>query len=613
MFYNDAMSKKREIAFWIIMGVISLLITALTLFYFDLANGPLICFILELIFISAFVSLRIILRHKKFVFRMIPTLAFIVSTAILVPLTKPTAERWKAVNYSNPVKTEILTLENGKVQGVFNKDKTVEVYAGIPYAKPPIGDLRWREPQDVENWEGVRDCSYFAPKSMQPGSNPITSTLVDMYAERGWHPDYNMHSNQNMSEDSLYLNIWRPNTTETDLPILVFIHGGSLTTGSSAYSDYNGEEMAKKGVIMITITYRLSVFGYFAHVGLQNESPNHTTGNYGLLDQIKALDWVNKNAEYFGGDKDNITIAGESAGSSSVSALCASPLAHGLFKRAIGESSSLVVKKAPHTYRTMEDALKTGNDIMKEFKCSSIDELRKIPASKLVNTKYGNSGMTLDGYALTKDPYDVYKDGENNEEVLLNGYNVKEGDAFAVPQYLLSPTNKSNIRKRLIDNFDEQTADELCEYYKDEIKKDAFSVFNEVFSIYWFINPHHSWSNMAVNNGTPVYRYQFTKENGFHGTYHAGEMIYAYGNVKNCKYDYRYNDDDLKLSETMLSYWSNFAKNGDPNGEGLPTWSLYTGNGDGVIELGKNVGKIGDRYLGAYPIFERYIEKLIEN
>lgn len=607
------MNKKKEIAFWIIMGVVSLLITAFTLFYFDLANGPLICFILELIFIAAFVSLRIIFRHKKFVIRMIPTLAFILSSAVLIPLTKPTTERKSAAYYSHPVKTEVLSLENGKVQGVYNKDKTVQIYAGIPYAKAPVGELRWKEPQDVENWDGIRDCSYFAAKSMQPGSNPITSTLVDMYAEKGWHPDYNMHPNQNMSEDSLYLNIWRPNNNETNLPILVFIHGGSLTTGASSYEDYNGEEMAKKGVIMITITYRLGVFGYYAHEELRNESPNHTTGNYGLLDQIKALKWVNDNASFFGGDKNNITVAGESAGSSSVSAICSSPLASGLFKRAIGESSSLVVKKAPHTYRTMEDALNTGHDIMKEFKCSSIEELRKVPASKLVNTKYSNSSMTLDGYALTKDPYDVYKDGENNEEVLLNGYNVLEGDAFAVPQYLLSPTNKSNIRKRLIDNFDEQTADELCEYYKEEIKKDAFSVFNEVFSIYWFINPHHSWSNMAVSNGTPVYRYQFTKENGFHGTYHAGEMIYAYGNVKRCEYGYRYNKSDLELSETMLSYWSNFAKTGDPNGEGLPTWTTYTGSGDKVMELGLNVGKINDRYLGAYPIFERYIEKLLEN
>ena len=607
------MSKKREIIFWIIISLVSIIITAFTLFYFDLANGPLICFILELIFIAAFVSLRIIFRHKKFVIRMIPTLAFILSSAILIPLTQPVVERKSAAYYSHPVKTEILSLENGQVQGVYNKDKTVQIYAGIPYAKAPVGELRWKEPQDVENWSGVLDCSYFAPKSMQPASNAITSTLVDMYAEKGWHPDYNMYPEQNMSEDSLYLNIWRPNNSETNLPILMFIHGGSLTSGSSAYEDYNGEEMAKKGVIMITISYRLGVFGYFAHEELQNESSNHTTGNYGLLDQIKALEWINNNATYFGGDKNNITIAGESAGSSSVSAICASPLANGLFKRAIGESSSLVVKKAPHTYRKLNDALETGKNIMKEFKCSSIEELRKVSAKKLVNTKYSNSGMTLDGYALTKDPYDVYKDGNNNEEALLNGYNVMEGDAFVVPQYLLSPTSKKNIKERLVKNFDEETATELCELYKEEIQKDAFSTFNEIFSIYWFIQPHHSWSNMALSSGTTVYRYQFTKENGFHSTYHAGEMIYAYGNVKKDNHNYRYDKSDLELSETMLSYWSNFAKTGNPNGENLPNWETYSGSGDGVMELGKNVGKIDDRYLGVYSILEKFIEKQLEN
>ena len=608
LFYNDSMSKKREIAFWIIMGVISLLITALTLFYFDLANGPLICFILELVFIAAFVSLRIILRNKKFVLRMIPTLAFLVCTAILVPLTKPVTERWRAVNYANPVKTEVLSLENGKVQGVYNKDKTVEVYAGIPYAKAPIGELRWKEPQDVENWEGVRDCSYFAPRSMQPGSNAITSTLVDMYAEGGWHPDYNMHSNQNMSEDSLYLNIWRPNTTETNLPILTFIHGGSLTTGSSAFEDYNGEEMAKKGIIMITIQYRLGVFGYFAHPELINESGNNTTGDYGLLDQIMALKWVNDNAQYFGGDKDNITIAGESAGSSSVSAICTSPLAKGLFKRAIGESSSLVTKKAPHTYRTLDLALETGNKVMKEQGCKNIAELRKVKAEKLVKTKYQNSAMTLDGYALTKDPYDVYLAGENNEESLLNGYNVKEADAFVVPTYLLSPTNKNNILSRLQKTFTKEIGQRIYDLYQDKIAKDAFSAFNEIISVYWFIEPHHSWSNMAYNNGVNVYRYQFTKENGYHGTYHSGEMIYAYGNIKNSDRQYSYDESDYDLADKMLSYWSNFAKTGNPNGDNLPTWNLYEPSTNKVMELGEHVGDIDDAYLELYKIINDYVE-----
>ena len=604
------MKKIGTILFWIIFPIIALIVMALVIFYFDLANGPFNLFVFELSAIIAWIMLRILFRNRKFIFRLIPTLGLILTSALIIPLAKPTVERKSAAYYSNPIKTEVMTLKNGDVQGVYNKDKTVQIYAGIPYAKPPVGDLRWKEPQDVDDWSGVRDCSYFAPKSMQPGSNSVTSTLVDIYSSKGWYPDYTMHPEQNMSEDSLYLNIWRPNNDKKDLPILFFIHGGSLTTGSSSYEDYNGEEVAKKDVIMITVQYRLSVFGYFAHPDLEKESPNQTTGNYGLLDQIKALEWVQDNASYFGGDKDNVTIAGESAGSSSVSALCASPLASGKFKRAIGESSSLVVKTPPHTYRSMEEAKKTGDNIMKEFKCSSIDDLRKVSAEKLVNTKYGNSSMTLDKYALPKAPYDVYQDKENNEEALLNGYNVMEADAFVVPQFLFSPTNKGNIYSRLVSAFGEKYGKQIYDLYKDKIEEDAFSAFNEIYSVFWFINPHHSWSNMAVNNNIDVYRYQFTKDNKYHSTYHAGEMIYAYGNVKKCPYGYRYNDSDRELSEIMLSYWTNFAKTGNPNGENLPVWNKYQNNGDSVMELGKNVGPIDDKYLKLYPIIEEYCASL---
>ena len=605
------MKNRKHLLFWILFPIISTIVALILIFYYDLANGPLVLFIFQLIVIGGWISSRILLRHKKFLFRLIPTAAFISLTAMLLCFAHPTTERKSAAYYKNPSKTEVLSLENGKIQGVLSKDKMVQIYAGIPYAKPPVGELRWKEPQDVENWKGVRDCSYFAPKSMQPDSNSFTSTLADIYSSKGWYPDYNMHPDQNMSEDSLYLNIWRPNNDKTDLPILVFIHGGSLTTGSSAYEDYNGEQMAKQDVIMITITYRLSVFGYFAHQELINESNNHTTGNYGLLDQIKALEWINKNASYFGGDKNSITIAGESAGSSSVSAICSSPLASGYFKRAIGESSSVVVKTPPHTFRKMTTALEVGNKIMKEFKCSSIEELRKVPASKLVKTKYANSSMTLDGYALTKMPYEVYQEGNNNEEALLNGYNVKEADAFVIPQYLTSPTNKNNIKKRLNDVFGSNTGNKIYELYKDKIEKDALNAFNEIFSVYWFIQPHHSWSNYALNNGkTTVYRYQFTKENKYHGTYHAGEMIYAYGNVEKSPYDYRYDKSDVELSHTMLSYWANFVKTGNPNGENLPNWSTYSPLSDSIMELGSHVGSMKDRYVDLYPIIEEYIETL---
>lgn len=606
------MFRKGGLRFWIFFPIIAAIISVLLFFYLDMMGGPIIIFVLEMATLLAFIIFRILLRRKIFIFRFIPTIALIVISAILLPMAHPSIGKIRALD-SYSKNRPVITLNEGKAEGLLTKDEKVEVYAGLPYAKAPIGELRWKEPVDVEPWEGVRDASYFADKSYQPGSNQFMNGLVDIYSSKGWYPYLKEEHNQKVSEDSLYLNIWKPHTDETNLPILVFIHGGSLTTGSSAYTDYHGIEMAKKGVIMITITYRLGVFGYFAHEELAHESSNHTTGNYGLLDQIKALEWINDNASNFGGDKNNITIAGESAGSSSVSAICSSPLAKNLFKRAIGESSSLVTVRAPHTYRKMADALKTGNDILKEFKCNSVEELRKVPASKLVKTKYSNSSMTLDGYALTKNPYDVYNDGENNEEALLNGFNVKEADAFVVPQYLFSPTSKSNIQSRLNKEFGKDMGVKIYNLYKDEIDKDAFSAYNEIFSVHWFMQPHYSWSNMAKKNGVKVYRYQFTKMNKYHETYHAGEMIYAYGNVKYEDRSYRYNQSDLDLSETMLSYWSNFAKTGNPNGEGLPTWNEFSLGDQNLQELGSNVGPIKDRYLDLYPLIEEYqLKKIAE-
>lgn len=601
----------RTVLFWIFFPLITLIITALLLFYLDLANGPMILMIVECIAIVILVAIRILIRKKRFLIRMIPFLALVATNIIIIPLAKPTVESYYAVS-SKAEATEVMKLANGDVKGVFNKDKTVKVYAGIPYAKAPVEELRWKEPQDVENWYGVKDCSKFAARAMQVDNNSVIDGLVEIYGQKMYVPDFKMEPRQNMSEDCLYLNIWRPNNNKTDLPILVYIHGGSLTGGTGADKVFNGEEMAKLDVIFISIQYRLGVFGYFAHPELQEESPNHTTGNYGLLDQIKALEWINKNASYFGGDAGNITIAGESAGSSSVSAICSSPLAKGLFKRAIGESSSLVVKQAPHTYRKLEDALQMGKDIMEEYKCKNIAELRNIDVNRLINTKYTNSSMTLDGYALTKNPYDVYKDGENNEEALLNGYNVLEGDAFVIPQFLFSPTNKGNIEERLATIFGETYAKKWCELYKEEIEKDAFSVMNKIFSNYWFLQPHYSWSNMALANGVDVYSYQFTKENHYRGTYHAGEIIYAYGNVKNDPKTYRFNESDIALSNTMLNYWANFAKTGNPNGEGLVNWPKYNSEDKKLFELGERIGEKDDENLAAFALIDEYLDYLLK-
>ena len=602
---------KKHLAFFIAFPIGCLLLLALIIFYFDLANGPVLCFIYALLNLAALITLSILFINKKMWMRLTPWAGFVFTLVLLISLAKPTVEIKSAAYYSNPVEiSNPLTLNNGKVKGIYNKDQDVEIYAGIPFAEAPVGDLRWKEPVPVHDWEGVKDCTKFAARAMQVDTSPVINSLVDIYAEKGWHPDYTMHPLQNMSEDCLYLNIWRPKNV-SNAPILVFIHGGSLTTGSGAFESYNGEALAKKGIIMITIQYRLGVFGYFAHPSLMDESVNKTTGNYGLLDQIEAVKWVYENAEKFGGDKSKITIAGESAGSSSVSALCVTPLLRGtgIINNAIGESSSIVGRYPPHTFRKLESAYEAGEKILKEFKCKSIDELRKIPADKLVKTSVVNSSMTLDGYALDQMPNEIYKLGLNNEKALLNGYNVKEADAFVIPNFLLSPTNKDNIKSRLADYMDEETATKIVDIYKDKIEIDATAALNEIMSVYWFMYPHYEWSNLAAANGETVYRYEFTKENGYNGTYHSGEMIYCYNNIEKSGHSFAYNDSDYKLADIMSDYWVNFVKTGDPNGGDLEPWYEYVPGNERVMELGENLGMKDESYQDMYQILKDFVPK----
>ena len=447
---------------------------------------------------------------------------------------------------------------------------------------------------------------------MQGKTNHIVNTLQDLYLQKGWYPDFNSYPDDPMSEDCLYLNVWKPSGAVSNLPVLVYIHGGSLMSGSSYYENYNGEEMARKNVIMVTIAYRLGIFGYFAHPDLKAESFNGTTGNYGLLDQIKALEWVKNNIFYFGGDKDNITIAGESAGSSSVSALCATPLASGLFKNAIGESSSVVIKKAPHTFRDLDEAYEMGNNIMKEMGCNSIEEMRKLSADKLISTTYKNSAMTVDGYALAKTPYEYYEEGQHNETNLLDGCNAREAEAFTIANYLLSfeaQPNMSNYKQRLEKEFGKEHASQIINLWPVNNDGEAYRNFNDIITSWWFTYPHYSWNLEAEKNGVNIYNYYFTKNNRYMDTLHSGEIIYAYGNVKYEPKTYRYSEDDLKLSETMLTYWSNFAKNGNPNGEGVPTWNKWSLTSNKPLELNNDIRHVDDKFASLYPIFKDFIDR----
>lgn len=518
-------------------------------------------------------------------------LSVILFSSIFISCASTNSKKTNPTGLKNQTRTEVVSITGGDIRGIINKEGTVEIFAGIPFAAPPVGALRWKEPQDPLPWTGILEADHFAPMAMQTENGRFFQFLMNLYT--GSKNDRTFKGP--MSEDCLYLNVWRPaaQAPEGGWPVLVYVHGGTLLSGQSWYEKYDGENLAANGIVVVNITYRVGVFGYFADKELAAESPHGTTGNYGLLDQIKALEWVHNNIAAFGGDASNVTIAGESAGSSSVNALCASPLTKGYFRRAIGESSSVVQQTPPHTFRTMEAALKMGDDIKKEFGCNNIEELRALPASKLINTKYKNSSMTVDGYALPATPFEIYQKGQNHEEALLNGFNKREAFGFT----FFTKVDKKNIADLLKPSMKDNTSDFLARYGSKN-KKELKELYNDVFTAVCFTYPHDQWSKTLAAQGKPVYEYYFSRENGEIGTNHSGELIYAYRNVPKTK---NYKARDYQLEEIMSSYWLNFVKYGNPNGKDtkgneLPVWHTTKESGGMLMEFGDSCQMIKDPF-----------------
>lgn len=524
---------------------------------------------------------------------------FLLFAAVLF-ITYPPVKRVPAVKNGDPEATGIVEIRDGKVQGVVNDDRTVEIFAGIPYAAPPVGDLRFKEPQDPTPWEGVLKADSFAPMSMQPRNIPIYYSLADLigYHDYKWF-DLSDNYRPAISEDSLYVNVWRPKDAGKDLPVLVYIHGGSLQTGQPWYKDYSGENLAKEGVIVVNMGYRLGVFGYLALEELAAESENGTTGNYGMLDQIKALEWVRDNIAYFGGDPSNVTLAGESAGSAAVSALCTSPLSKGLFRRVIMESSTVASVKPPHSYRSFDDALASGRAFMEKYGVHTLDELRALPAEKIVDAAYSEHHMTVDGYALKEDPYLSYQKGAYHEEAVLHGFNAEESGPFII----FSRADLKNFESKIRAYFGKYT-DEVLQYYPAATDAEADEYWAEIYGAVFFDYPHYAYDRLAVKNGIPHYEYIFTKHNGRLGCWHSGEQVYAYGNIP--QDSKLYDEGDRALMSTFMRYFLNFIRTGDPNGEDLP---LFPQNDDSLtyLELGDEVKTAHEkeRKIGLFGILDR--------
>ena len=528
------------------------------------------------------------MSRRKFIFY---NAFFSFAVVLLLISCATTSQKINPTGLSKQKYTSVITITGGEVCGILNKDKSVQIFAGIPFAAPPVGNLRWKEPQDVIPWDGVLEADHFAPMAMQKQHSRYYNFLLTLYT----HTKTSRTYNGPMSEDCLYLNIWKPNETapEGGWPVLVYIHGGSLLRGQSWLERNDGENLAKHGIIVVNIAYRTGIFGYFADKELALESPNNTTGNYGLLDQIKALEWVHNNISAFGGNADNVTIAGESAGSSSVNALCASPLTKGYFRRAIAESSSVIQQTPPHTYRTLEAALAMGDAIKKEFNCNSVQELRALSAEKLIETTYQNSAMCTDGYVLPETPYEIYLKGQNHEESLINGFNTHEAFGFTY----FTKVNKQNIAS-LFEPILKDKTDAFIQKYGTKNRKQLKALYNDVFSAVCFSYPHDCWTKAVTSQGRPVYEYYFSRENREYGTNHSGEMIYAYRNVPKTNH---YQTRDFELEEIMSSYWINFIKTGNPNGktttgEELPQWQTSMQSGGLLMELGDTCSMIEDPF-----------------
>ncbi len=523
--------------------------------------------------------------------------AYIGAFAGIFFLTFPGVKNIPAKLFGELTESSVVSIADGKVSGVLDASAGVELYAGIPYAAPPVGELRWREPQDPEPWDGVLKCCEFAPMAMQPRNLPLYDSITRIvgYHDYKWF-DLSDNYRPPVSEDALYVNVWKPAGEVTGLPVLVFIHGGSLQTGQPWYEDYSGKSLARDGAVVVNMGYRLGVFGYLALEELAEESPNGTTGNYGLLDQIKALEWVRDNISSFGGDPSNVTLAGESAGSASVSALCTSPLAKGLFRRVIMESSTVASKIPPHSYRSYSDALASGKEFKEKYGCATLEELRALPAEKIVGAAETEHHMTVDGYALVEDPYESYMKGVYNEEAALHGFNSRESGPFII----FSGANLKNYEDKVRDYFGDR-ADDVLALYPAKTDEEAAENWAEIYGAVFFDYPHYAYNALARRNGIPTYEYYFSKTNGSLGSWHSGEMIYAYGNIPDGSSNY--DDGDRELSRIFKGYFLNFIKNGDPNGEGLPR---FDENADSVsyLELGETVAPTKEtaRKVGLFEI-----------
>jgi para-nitrobenzyl esterase len=458
---------------------------------------------------------------------------------------------------------DVVKVDGGLISGLKNLADDVHIYKGIPFAAPPVGVLRWKAPQPIIPWVGVKKCETFSASPMQRKPSPFA-----VYTSEFLIPE------SPISEDCLYLNVWTAAKLSSEKkPVIVWIYGGGFASGGTGVPIYNGVAMAKKGVVFVSINYRVGIFGFLAHPDLTKESGNHASGNYGLMDQIAALKWVKKNIAAFGGNPDNITIAGQSAGSMSVNCLVASPLCRGLFQHAIAESGAMFLNGTNRSNVTLAESEVVGEKIMKDLNVSSIEDLRKVSSDELMEAGQAVRVVIIDGYVLPDLVANIFSAGKQNDVDVITGWN---GDDGFLPEKMKNAEEfKSEAQKKYGND-----AGLFLKFYPANTDSDAAASQLKISRDMMFGIQNYTWANVQFRNGkSKIYIYNFnrkvpaTADFVKYGAFHTGEVAYAYDNLAFLNRPWKNTDKDL--AALMSAYWVNFARSGNPNGKGLPLWNAY--------------------------------------
>ena len=487
--------------------------------------------------------------------------------------------------FAASVFAEPLQIASGKITGIDSKHDAVEVFKGIPYAAPPVGELRWRPPAPPAKWDDVRVCDKFSAKSLQrKGRN----------------------KGAKQSEDCLYLNVWAPRDRGEKRPVMVWIHGGGFTSGSGHNDGYHGSQLASRGVVVVTINYRLGALGFMTHPQLSAESEHGSSGNYAILDQVAALKWVRDNIAAFGGDANNVTIFGESAGGTSVYLLTATPLSKGLFHRAILQSPWIdptifrhLNEETPNGAPTEFDGEEVAKKLFGDSEGDLLSKLRALSEEEVLEKVKERWPVTTDGWIFPKAPRQIYADGDQHDIPVIVGTNRDEGTMFASGDRFKS---LDGYKAAMTERYGEH-GDKIVDFYAPKEKKELWKTLVQQITDGWFVQPSREFARAMDRQGSPVWMYHFTKPVwGWMGAAHAAEIKYVFGNLE------KPSAEDEKLSDAFMDYWVQFAKTGDPNGAELVSWPSYTVATDKHLEMNDEISASADLRREACDLLDEILQ-----